>query len=245
VTPRVADLVIPSLVNLSTGEEAKVGKLLYMMILANHGSDEDGPYQRAVVAAARPVVEARKRKDVEITITVLDSNDVNAFSHLGGYIYLTRGLFNLAATDEEFRFVVAHELAHIDAKDALVLADEAARRGVRGGVGALQSLYHQIALGYTEAMELRADDRAIDELRRLDHTKLDFLRFLRKLQRVSEEQGYRNGEKAPKSTLADSTQDVANHIKSQPAAWKRLSRQEQRINSAGDAAPSPSGPPSK
>src|SRR5438874_576745 len=81
------------------------------------------------VSATRPIVDLRDRKDIAVTITVLDSKEVNAFSHLGGYIYVTRGLFNLAATEEEFRFVVGHELAHVDRRHAQALVAEAEREG--------------------------------------------------------------------------------------------------------------------
>jgi hypothetical protein len=225
-------LFVPDVANLPTAEEARLGKLLYMLILANHGADEDSPYQRAIVAATRPIVDLRDRQELEITITVLDSNEVNAFSHLGGYIYVTRGLFNLAATEEEFRFVVGHELAHVDRKHAQSLVDEAARRGRLDGVGTLQALYHQIAAGYTEAQEYEADDWVVARMLGLDHTKLDCLRFLRKLVKYSEDHEFRGGSKPPKAGPGDTVQDVDNHVRSQPAAWKRLARLDERLKRA-------------
>ena len=41
---------------------------------------------------------------------------VNAFSTPGGYIYVSRGLFDLIGEDEDYalRFAVGHEIAHVD-----------------------------------------------------------------------------------------------------------------------------------
>ena len=157
---------------------------------------------------------------------MLASDEVNAFSHLGGYIYVTRGLFNMAASEEEFRFIAGHELAHIEKKHARILIDEATRAGKLAEIGTLPALYHQIAAGYTEAQEFEADDWVIDRMLRLDQTKRECLAYLRKLVGLSENQGFRNGRRLPKSDINAPVQDVDNHIRSQPAAWKRLSRLE-------------------
>jgi hypothetical protein len=222
-------LIVRDLENLPPAEETRLGRLLHQLVLSNHPADEDSPFQRAVSTAAGPMIEMRTRKEVGVTITVLDSDEVNAFSHLGGYVYMTRGLFNLAASEEEYRFVVGHELAHADLKHAAKLVDEAVRQGRLGGVGTLQALYHQIAAGYTEDQEREADDWVIERMIRLDHTRRECLAFLRKLTGLSERLGFRNGRKSPRSDLDAAVQDVENAIRSQPAAWSRLDRLTARL----------------
>ena len=243
---KLSELIVPNLEKLPADEEARLGKLLHMLILANHGADLDSPLQRTANVAARSILDQRGRQDVDVTITVLDSNEVNAFSHLGGYLYVTRGLFNLAATPEDFQFVIAHELAHLDRRDAQTLVAEATRAGASAGglkgVGTLQALYHQIAAGYTEAQENQADDWAIDRLLKLDFSKRDCLGFLRRLVGYSEQNGFRGGFKPPKTDLAAPVQDLDNHYRSQPAAWKRLARLEARFN--GSPNPFPAAAPS-
>lgn len=236
--------MVDGLNELPAAEEARLGNLLHLLILANHGADENSPFQRAVTAATRPIVDLRSRKDVDVTITVLDSNEVNAFSHLGGYVYVTRGLFNLAATEEEFQFVVGHELAHLEMKHAQALVAEATRAGRLAGVGTLPALYHQIAEGYTVAQENAADDWVLERMLRLGHTKRECLAFIRKFEKLSDQQGFRNGRKEPRTPLGAPVQDVDNHYRSLPAAWERLTRLEGRLNqprvpAAGDGRRAP------
>ncbi len=223
VEAEVASVVVPDLDKLSTAEETKLGNLLHMLILSNHGVDEDGPYQRSITEAVRPMLERRQRKDLEITITVLDSNEINAFSHLGGYIYVTRGLFHFAATPEEFCFVVGHELAHLDKRDSQRII-----AGASGG-GTLQALYHQIAAGFPKAEEFAADAWAADQMRALGQSDREILMFLRKFVPKSEEKGFRNGGKTPKSPPSAPVQEIDNHFRSQPAAWERLERLKSRL----------------
>jgi Peptidase family M48 len=223
--------VIPNLVDLPTADELRIGKLLHMLILANHGDEPGSPFARRVAESAQPLIDIRSRKDIPITITIVDSNDVAAFSHLGGFIYLTRGLFTLAATDPEYQFLVGRELAHIDLKHGQQAVAEAMKAGPQPGVGTLQYLYHQIALGNTEERENEADDWAVDRMSKLDRSERDCLAFLRKLQPYSTdpEHDFRNGAGKPKTTLTDPVQDLANSVPSLPAPWKRLQRLKDRL----------------
>jgi predicted Zn-dependent protease len=50
---------------------------------------------------------------------VLNSNTVNAFSAPGGYVFITRGLYALAADDDQLAGILAHEIAHITKRHAL------------------------------------------------------------------------------------------------------------------------------
>ncbi len=230
-------LIVPDLEKLPVADEAKLGSLLHELIRANHVIDENGPERRVISEAVRPLLNLHEPKDVEISIYVLDSNEVNAFSHIGGYVYVTRGLFNLVASPEQFIFVVGHELAHLERRDAQKLVAEATRDGRAASVGTLQSLYHQIAEGFTKTQEFEADAWIADRMQKLEISKKDTLAFMRKLANFSEENGFRNGGKPPKTPLAAPVQEIDNHFRSQPAAWERLERLEARFKAPAPTAP--------
>ena len=48
---------------------------------------------------------------------LLDTDRLNAVSLPGGRVYLTRGLYDRLASDEQVAAVLAHEIAHIESKD--------------------------------------------------------------------------------------------------------------------------------
>ena len=64
-------------------------------------------------------------------------NKINAFSLPGGLIYVTKGLYERLSTDDRLAAVLAHELAHIVAKDSFKSANVTAsienEPHVRGG----------------------------------------------------------------------------------------------------------------
>jgi beta-barrel assembly-enhancing protease len=53
---------------------------------------------------------------VPFTIKVIDSNDPNAFALPGGFLYVNRGLIELAENEAEVAGVIAHEIAHVTAR---------------------------------------------------------------------------------------------------------------------------------
>ena len=48
-----------------------------------------------------------------VTLTIIDSESVDAFATMGGYVYITTGLVGMCDKEEELAGVIAHEFAHI------------------------------------------------------------------------------------------------------------------------------------
>jgi predicted Zn-dependent protease len=53
---------------------------------------------------------------VPFTIKVIDSEEINAFALPGGFFFINSGLIRLAQTDAELAGVMAHEIAHVNAR---------------------------------------------------------------------------------------------------------------------------------
>lgn len=62
---------------------------------------------------------------VPLQITVLDSDEINAFALPGGYLFLNSGLLLKAENESEVAGVIAHELAHVTARHGARLMKKA------------------------------------------------------------------------------------------------------------------------
>jgi hypothetical protein len=69
---------------------------------------------------AAPLIKDTYRKNIDYKFRVIDSNEVNAFAAPNGYIYITKGMLNVVESDDELDFVIAHEMAHIEKKHAVI-----------------------------------------------------------------------------------------------------------------------------
>lgn len=63
------------------------------------------------------LVSVAQRDDLEYTLIVLDSLELNAFALPGGYVLITRGLVHAIGEDEsKLAAVLGHEIAHVELK---------------------------------------------------------------------------------------------------------------------------------
>lgn len=227
---------------LTPQEEARLGAELHGLVLAGNLADPNGDIQRLKRASA-PLIAKAARKEVEYKFTVLDSDEVNAFSLPGGYIYVSRGLFQLVGEtvepeqDYALQFALGHEIAHVDLKHALNLVAAGQAAGQAQGVDTLNQLMVPIGLGYPDAQEFAADTWAYQRMTtQLEHTRRETLMFLIKLQGFSERNGFRNGRAIPESKSGLTL--VENHYRAHPAAWDRLDRLKARgVRPAGGGSP--------
>jgi Zn-dependent protease with chaperone function len=206
---------------LKTDDEYRLGLELQELILQFNPRLATGPWQRRVEEAAEPLLNTVNRKDVRYTFTVLDSDQPNAFSHPGGFIYVTRGLLEMIGEDEDdaLQFAVGHEMAHVDLKHAIKTLQDPGVAKLTSGT--LQKLYMLIIpLAYLDAQEFEADEWIYRRMKQLHQSDRECLRFLNKLESYSKREGFDNGRGVLKLD-ADSS-PVENHLRAHTAPYKRL-----------------------
>jgi predicted Zn-dependent protease len=99
--------------------EALAGTRAASSLEARYGGVQASPHsERRLLRIGRRLAAATPGLSVEYRYAVLDSPELNAFSLPVGRIYLTRGLYDLLTTDAMVAAVLAHEMAHLAARDS-------------------------------------------------------------------------------------------------------------------------------
>jgi len=160
-------------------------------------------------------------------VIILDSPEFNAFASSGGHIFITKGLVELAASEDMLAAVIAHELAHIILKhsieiindvrftdDMIAAADRAAGIAARNSVNAGQLLYFRESIsrsmdtlmknGYSQSQEFNADQEAMVILAYAGYDPAALIEVLRVLQRVQSSQkgGFNTTHPSPRERIA-------------------------------------------
>jgi hypothetical protein len=224
------------LAHLNAENEKRLGLGLNDMVMHFNRRVGTGALQQRVEEAAEPLLSARTRKEIDYKFFVLDSSAVNAFSHPGGYIYVSRGLLDWISGDENYalQFVLAHEIFHVDHQDALKCLED---RGVKNlPIGTLQQFYLLIIpRGYfPDELDFEADAWALRQLKRLHYSRRECLDFMRKLKGYAEANEFGIGRALPQDGRLASLFD--NHFRAHPAAFNRLKKLETLMD---QAAPKP------
>jgi hypothetical protein len=82
--------------------------------------EQNPQLQARLEQIAAPLFKVSYRKNVDFKFRILDTDEINAFSAPNGYIYITKGIMSILESDAEIGFVIAHEMAHIEKKHAVI-----------------------------------------------------------------------------------------------------------------------------
>lgn len=98
-------------------EELELGPMIAGRILGAAPLVNDPAMQHRVNLVGRWLASQSSRPDLPWTFGVIDDGEVNAFAAPGGYILITRGLYQLLSSDAELAAVLGHELSHVVQRD--------------------------------------------------------------------------------------------------------------------------------
>jgi predicted Zn-dependent protease len=138
------------------------------IVAAYGGVYEDARLQAMLNTTVQKLVASSERPDLKYQVTMLNSPAVNAFALPDGQLYVTRGLIALANDNSELASVLAHEMAHVIARHAMIRENQVRQAALVSRVatdllsdpqlGALALAKSKIALtSFSRAQEFEAD----------------------------------------------------------------------------------------
>lgn len=153
-----ASKVVKGVAGIGVEEEYVIGESVAVEVLSRFGGllrDED--ITRRVNLVGKSLAFYSSRPGIDWRFGVLDSDTVNAFSAPGGYVFITKGLYDVVgANDDALAAVLAHEIAHITQRHALKIIERGELLSGAGDFAQRSSDFQR-----TEA-ELRRFDLSID-----------------------------------------------------------------------------------
>ena len=208
-------------------EELLLGKEVHKQVSKEIRFVTDEKSVEKIKLLSKPILEMRLRKEITYNFFIIKSDEVNAFAHVGGYIYINKGLIDFFTSDAELQFVIGHEIAHVDLNHCTKKIAYAARAQQVGG-NIAQSMatlaYSTISLGYSKEDEFEADEKSFQWLIKNKLSRDKALLGVRKLVVLSEknEQNRTPANVKPNDILAK----IDNHFTTHPQASERLLRLE-------------------
>ncbi len=93
------------------------------------------------------LAQTSDRPDIPYTFQVVDSDQVNAFATMGGFVYVNTGLVLAADNEAQLASVMAHEIAHIAGEHAVKqMREMAIAQGLASAAGVDQNLAVRIGV---------------------------------------------------------------------------------------------------
>ncbi|MFN8297306.1 MAG: M48 family metallopeptidase [Chitinophagales bacterium] len=126
------------------------------------------------------------RKELHYSIMLVqDDSDINAWTHAGGYIYVTTGLMKFVNSDDELAFCIAHEIGHNENKHCKAIVQRlktASNFGVSRDLADIASdLYSSVFAAFNQPQEVESDLAGVYLAYRAGYNPVKSLDFFKKL----------------------------------------------------------------
>jgi beta-barrel assembly-enhancing protease len=160
--------------DVAQGLDDSLGPLMVRQVRATRKVVEAPVVTQGFAALKRRLLPAIPGRPVSVTVLVIDSPDINAFTLPGRVICVDTGLVRELDTPQEMAAVLAHELGHVVNRDPLALlarelgiaAILSAVSGGQGGALLANIVQTMVSVHYGREAEDRADAFAVDLLAR-------------------------------------------------------------------------------
>lgn len=195
-----AEKVQKALAPLSADDERDIGREVGAKLIGYYHLYQNDAVRRYVNLVGSTVAAQSARQDIQYHFAVLDSNDVNAFSAPGGYVFVTRGALALCEDESELAGVLGHEVAHIAGKHVVhvIEKDKVLRAGMEeasahtGGSPYLKKMANAVILkvitqGLAPADEFDADQKGVTYAQAAGYAADGLDRFLVKLAKATDQ----------------------------------------------------------
>ncbi len=124
---------------LSTQAEIEMGRAYDQQIVESSVVETDPLLNQWVQTVSQKLWAETARKDVPYNVKILNESDPNAFSTLGGYVYVNEGMLDFVQSDDELAGVIGHETGHIERRHVVTMQTKANILSLLLGIASLFS----------------------------------------------------------------------------------------------------------
>jgi predicted Zn-dependent protease len=232
---KVGKTLRDSFADINEEEEYYIGRAVSALILSKYPVYNDKSLTQYISTVGQAVVVHSDRPEIYAGyhFLILDTNEVNALSAPGGFIFITKGLLQRCKDEEMIAAILAHEVGHVAAKHGLqsikksrlvdafaIIGKEATQRYGSQELVQLTSIFEDVLSDIVEKLIERGYDRKYE----YEADKLGV--------KVSANTGYNpNGLLDFLQTMVDDStgQSGKGWFKTHPSAKDRMDRVQKQI----------------
>jgi predicted Zn-dependent protease len=149
-------------------KDVRTAKQMHVAFTQQMGVHQDIVLQDYVQRVGDKLAAVSEMPELEWHFTIVDTDDVNAFATMGGYVYISRGILPYFQNEADLAAVLGHEIGHITAehlkkqqRKGMLSGIASAATAIFTGMPALADLTNMagqaIISGYGREAELESD----------------------------------------------------------------------------------------
>lgn len=188
-------------------DERKLGKEFYEKLEKSHVLIHDQKIHAYINKLGNTVLAQSEKAPFDFRFFVIKDSAINAFATPGGYVYVNSGLITLVENESELASVLAHEIAHVNARHIASIIEKSQKVGIAtlaailagaflGGGGQLTAAATSLSIATATALNLKYSREHEEEADRLGmyyfvsagydgRAMIDFLKIMRRYEYYS------------------------------------------------------------
>ena len=111
-------------------DEKKLGKEFHDKLEKNNFLLENKRLNNYINQIGNLILAQSKKSPFEFHFSIVNSKAINAFATPGGYIYINKGLINIAENEGELAGVIAHEIGHAHARHVASIIEKSQKLNI-------------------------------------------------------------------------------------------------------------------
>jgi predicted Zn-dependent protease len=119
VYKRVENLALDRMISFTPEEEASWGMVFHQKLLDSLPIVKDHWFMNDLSTIVNKLSQYTQESNREYKAYIFESDQPNAFTILGGHIYVTTGLINFVSSKDEMAFILGHEISHNERSHSL------------------------------------------------------------------------------------------------------------------------------
>jgi predicted Zn-dependent protease len=123
----------------STQTEIEMGREEDQQIVESSVIETDPLLNAYVQKVAGKLWRQVARKDVPYNVKIIKDSSINAFSTMGGYVYVDEGMIDFVQSDDELAGVIGHETGHIERRHVITEQSKAEALNLLFGIASIFS----------------------------------------------------------------------------------------------------------
>ncbi|PIP06736.1 MAG: hypothetical protein CO012_07525 [Syntrophobacterales bacterium CG_4_8_14_3_um_filter_49_14] len=183
-------------------DEKKLGKEFFEKLEQSGALIQDPKVNSYIDRLGNRILSNSQKAPFNFRFSIIKSSAINAFATPGGYVYVNRGLINLVESESQLAGVLAHEIAHVNARHIADIIDKSKKVSIGtlaailagaflGGGGDVAAAVTSFAMATATALNLNYSREHEEEADRLGisylvsagyegKAMLDFLKIMRR-----------------------------------------------------------------
>lgn len=224
--------IIDSFEDITPEQEYYIGRSVSAVILSKYKPFNSPAITRYLTVLGNTVAMASSRPQTfgGYSFQMLDSEEVNALSAPGGYVFVTRGLMRCCNSEDALAAVLAHEVGHVALQHGLQAIQESRLTSglsviakgsaelAGGDLGAVTQAFGgaitdvtttMIESGYSRSQEYEADEAALATLKRVGYDPQAMVETLQTMREkfTEESSGFAKTHPSPEDRIEEA-QDI-------------------------------------